>query len=62
MDGMFVENPSEASISAGGGGRIPGPVSPGMTLRESQKISGYSDDMRQETRVNRYLEVQVWPR
>lgn len=37
MDGMFEENPSEASILAGGGGRIPGPVSPGMTLRKSQE-------------------------
>lgn len=32
MEGMFVEKPMEISIVAGGGGRIPGPVTPGKTL------------------------------
>lgn len=32
MDGMFDENPKEASMSAGGGGKIPGPVTPGMMM------------------------------
>ena len=32
MAGMFAENPRDAWESAGGGGKIPGPVTPGIIM------------------------------
>ncbi|KAL9087743.1 MAG: hypothetical protein Q9165_006510 [Trypethelium subeluteriae] len=34
VDGIFIENPSDDSISAGGGGKMPGPVMPGIMMPE----------------------------
>lgn len=35
IDGMFAENPRDFRTSAGGGGRMPGPVTSGITIPRS---------------------------